>query len=62
MTGGVGSEISAYVAEHCFEYLDAPVVRVASIDTPVPFASKIEKEIYLPINKIEQKIKELLNF
>ena len=62
MTGGVGSEISAYIAEHCFEYLDAPVVRVASIDTPVPFASKIEKEIYLPINKIEQKIKELLNF
>tara|TARA_Y100001935_G_scaffold198905_1_gene167105 strand:+ start:1472 stop:3370 length:1899 start_codon:yes stop_codon:yes gene_type:complete len=62
MTGGVGSEISAYAAEHCFEYLDAPVVRVASIDTPVPFASKIEKEIYLPINKIEQKIKELLNF
>ena len=42
--------------------MDAPVIRVASIDTPVPFASKIEKEIYLPVNKIEQKIKELLNF
>ena len=62
LTGGIGAEISAYIAEHCFKFLDAPVVRVASIDTPIPFASKIEKEIYLPVNKIEQKINELLNF
>ena len=62
LTGGIGAEISAYIAEYCFNFLDAPVIRVASIDTPVPFASKIEKEIYLPVNKIEQKIKELLNF
>jgi len=62
LTGGIGAEISAYIAEHCFNFLDAPVIRVASIDTPIPFASKIEKEIYLPVNKIEQKIYELLNF
>lgn len=62
LTGGIGAEISAYIAEHCFKFLDAPVIRVASIDTPIPFASKIEKEIYLPVNKIEQKIYELLNF
>ena len=62
LTGGIGAEISAYIAEHCFKFLDAPVIRAASIDTPIPFASKIEKEIYLPVNKIEQKIYELLNF
>ena len=62
LTGGIGAEISAYISEKCFEYLDAPVMRLGAIDTPIPFASELEKEIYLPINKIEQKIKELLNF
>ena len=62
LTGGIGAEISAYISEYCFQYLDAPIIRLGAIDTPIPFASKLEKEIYLPINKIEQKIKELLNF
>ena len=62
LTGGIGAEISAHISEKCFKSLDAPVMRLGAIDTPIPFASDIEKEIYLPINKIEQKIKELLNF
>jgi len=62
LTGGIGAEISAYISEKCFKSLDAPIMRLGAIDTPIPFASDIEKEIYLPINKIEQKIKELLNF
>jgi len=62
LTGGIGAEISAHISEKCFKYLDAPVMRLGAIDTPIPFASDIEKEIYLPINKIEQKINELLNF
>jgi 2-oxoisovalerate dehydrogenase E1 component len=62
LTGGVGAEVSAFISENCFTHLDAPVMRLASIDTPIPFASKLEKEIYLPFNKIENKIKELLNF
>ena len=62
LTGGIGAEISAHISEKCFKYLDAPIMRLGAIDTPIPFASDIEKEIYLPINKIEQKIKELLNF
>jgi 2-oxoisovalerate dehydrogenase E1 component len=37
LTGGIGGEISAWIAEHCFEYLDAPVMRCASLDTPIPF-------------------------
>ena len=62
LTGGIGAEISAYISEKYFKYLDAPIMRLGAIDTPIPFAGYIEKEIYLPINKIEQKIKELLNF
>ena len=62
LTGGIGAEISAYISEKCFNFLDAPVMRLGAIDTPIPFSDELEKEIYLPINKIEQKIKELVNF
>ncbi len=62
LTGGIGAEISAHISEKCFNSLDAPVMRLGAIDTPIPFSDQLEKEIYLPINKIEQKIKELLNF
>ena len=62
LTGGIGAEISAYISEKCFNSLDAPIMRLGAIDTPIPFSDQLEKEIYLPINKIEQKIKELLNF
>ena len=43
LTGGIGGEISAWIAEHCFEYLDAPVMRCGSLDTPVPFNIELEK-------------------
>ena len=46
-TGGIGGEISATIAEEAFEWLDAPIVRVASIDTPVPYSPPLE-EYYLP--------------
>ena len=48
LTGGFGGEIAAIVAEHAFEHLDAPVRRVAAIDTPIPFAPALERE-YLPL-------------
>ncbi|MEZ5306438.1 MAG: alpha-ketoacid dehydrogenase subunit beta [Pyrinomonadaceae bacterium] len=47
LTGGIGGEISAIIAEEAFEWLDAPVVRIASIDSPVPFAPEME-DYYLP--------------
>ncbi len=47
LTGGIGGEISAIIAEEAFEWLDAPVIRVASIDSPVPFAPEME-DYYLP--------------
>jgi 2-oxoisovalerate dehydrogenase E1 component beta subunit len=46
-TGGIGGEIAAMLAEEAFEWLDAPVVRVASIDTPVPYSPPLE-DYYLP--------------
>ena len=46
-TGGIGGEIAAILAEEAFEWLDAPVVRVASIDTPVPYSPPLE-DYYLP--------------
>jgi 2-oxoisovalerate dehydrogenase E1 component len=44
LTGGIGGEVSAWISEHCFEHLDAPVVRCASMDTPVPFAIDLENQ------------------
>jgi 2-oxoisovalerate dehydrogenase E1 component beta subunit len=49
-TGGIGGEIAAIISEEAFEWLDAPVVRVASIDTPVPYSPPLE-EYYLPQTK-----------
>jgi pyruvate/2-oxoglutarate/acetoin dehydrogenase E1 component len=43
LTGGIGGEISAWISEHCFELLDAPVMRCASMDTPIPFNIELEK-------------------
>ncbi len=43
-TGGFGGEIAAWIAEHCFGMLDAPIVRCASLDTPVPFNIDLEQQ------------------
>jgi 2-oxoisovalerate dehydrogenase E1 component len=43
LISGIGGEISAWISEHCFEYLDAPILRCASLDTPVPFSIALEK-------------------
>lgn len=61
LTGGVGGEIAAWISEHCFRDLDAPVVRVASLDTAIPFAPTLERN-FLPVGRIKGKIEELLRF
>jgi 2-oxoisovalerate dehydrogenase E1 component len=61
MTGGIGGEIAALITEHCFEHLDAPVKRVASLDTPVPFTSSLEKQ-FLPIDRFAIAINDLLTY
>jgi 2-oxoisovalerate dehydrogenase E1 component len=59
--GGISSDIAASVQEDLFEYLDAPIKRVASLDTPIPFAKPLEEE-YLPRKRFEKALLELLNF
>jgi len=61
LTGGIGGEVSAWISENCFEYLDGPVVRVGSLDTPVPFSSKLEKN-FLPDGRLEEKLQQLHDF
>ncbi|MEM9075934.1 MAG: dehydrogenase E1 component subunit alpha/beta [Bacteroidota bacterium] len=56
--GGVSSDISAMVMENCFEFLDAPVKRVGSLETPVPFARNLEED-YLPKQRFESALLEL---
>ena len=59
--GGLGSEISSIIMENCFENLDAPVRRVGSLDTPIPFEESLERQ-YLPFDRFEKEIKDLLNY
>jgi len=61
LTGGIGGEISAWISEHCFSHLDAPVIRVASLDTAIPFAPTLEQN-FLPKGRLKGKIEELLAF
>ncbi len=61
LTGGIGAEISALISQHCFQYLDAPVLRVASLDTAVPFQIDLEKQ-FLANRELEGKLKELLAY
>lgn len=61
MFGGIASDISAMIMEECFEYLDAPVKRVASLNTPIPFAENLEK-LYLSKNKFENELKNLMEY
>ena len=61
LTGGIGGEIVALINENCFERLDAPVLRVASLDTPVPFAVSLEKQ-FLPQDRLYEAVEKLLNY
>ena len=61
MFGGLASEISSIIMENCFEYLDAPVIRVASLDTPIPFEKSLEDQ-YLPYDRFEVELDKLLNY
>ncbi len=58
LTGGIGGEIAAWIAEHCFEYLDGPVMREAGLDTPVPFAATLENQ-FLPVQRLRHKLEHL---
>ena len=59
--GSIMSDISALIMEECFEFLDAPVRRVASLDTPIPFAAQLEEQ-YLSRKRLKSTLQELLDY
>jgi 2-oxoisovalerate dehydrogenase E1 component len=61
LIGGIGGEIAAWIAEHCFEYLDAPVLRCASLDTPIPFHTTLEQN-FLAKSRLEETIEQLMGY
>ncbi len=61
ITGGIGGEVAAWIGQNCFEFLDAPVMRCASLDTPVPFNSELEKN-FLAKSRLDEMIQKLINY
>jgi len=61
LIGGIGGEISAWINENCFEWLDAPVLRCASLDTPVPFNINLENN-FLAKSRLHKMIEKLINY
>jgi 2-oxoisovalerate dehydrogenase E1 component len=61
MFGGLGGEISAWISEHCFERLDAPILRCTSLDTPIPFNMDLEKN-YLAKSRLGECIERLMSY
>jgi 2-oxoisovalerate dehydrogenase E1 component len=61
LTGGIGGEIAAWIAEHCFDKLDAPIKRCASLDTPIPFNIDLEKN-YMAYSRLGEAIEVLMRY
>ncbi|MEO5996991.1 MAG: dehydrogenase E1 component subunit alpha/beta [Chitinophagaceae bacterium] len=61
LTGGIGAEIAAWISEHCFEMLDAPVLRCASLDTPIPFNTILEEQ-FLAKARLAESIAKLVKY
>jgi 2-oxoisovalerate dehydrogenase E1 component len=61
LTGGIGGELAAWIGEHCFELLDAPVMRCASLDTPIPFAIELEQN-FLASARLDECVGKVLEF
>lgn len=59
--GGIGGEISAHISEYLFKHLDAPVMRCASLNTPIPFNAELEKQ-FLANRELKEKLENLLAF
>jgi len=62
LRGGVGAEIAACIAEHAVEYLDAPLQRIAALDTPVPFSPPLEERFLPNPGRIAAAARELMRY
>ena len=61
LTGGIGGEIAAWIAENCFGLLDAPVMRCASLDTPIPFSIELENN-FMAKSRLDEYVNKLLSY
>ncbi len=61
LVGGIGGEIAAWIAENCFGLLDAPVMRCASLDTPIPFSIELENN-FMAKCRLDEMVQKLLNY
>jgi 2-oxoisovalerate dehydrogenase E1 component len=61
LTGGIAGEVAAWIAEHCFELLDAPVLRCGSLDTPIPFNIELEKN-FMAYSRLDEMINKLISY
>ncbi len=61
LMGGIGGEIAAWIAENCFSILDAPVMRCASLDTPIPFNIELENN-FMAKARLDESVQKLLNY
>jgi len=61
LIGGLGGEIAAWIGEHCFEYLDAPIMRCAGLDTPIPFAIELEQN-FMAKSRMNECIEKLMGY
>ena len=59
--GGIGGELAAWISENCFELLDAPIVRCASLDTPVPFAIELEQN-FMAKGRLHESVQKLMAY
>ena len=61
LVGGIGGEIAAWIGEHCFASLDAPVMRCASLDTPIPFSIPLENN-FLAVSRLDESVQKLIQY
>jgi 2-oxoisovalerate dehydrogenase E1 component len=61
LTGGIGGELAAWINENCFEHLDAPILRCAGLDTPIPFAIELEKN-FMANSRLDSCVQKLLSY
>ena len=61
LTGGIGGELAAWISEHCFELLDAPVMRCAGLDTPIPFSIELEQN-FMALKRLDGVVTKLLAY
>ena len=62
LMGSVAGEFASFISEHCFEHLDAPVMRVGALETPIPYAPELEQAMLPNADKIEAALRKLVDF